>query len=491
MNVEFDIAEPRAQAMIQSLRAFGYDLNTAIADLIDNSISAKAKNIWLEFYWNGENSHIAIVDDGQGMTEEELVNAMRPGSRSPLEQRDARDLGRFGLGLKTASFSQCRRLTVATRVEADAPVSVRCWDLDYVTKTGEWRLLRTGSPVLNTYIERICKAASGTVVLWEMMDRLVQGNDVKSKTEHKLFLERVEQVEKHVAMVYHRFLSRSRPIRMWINGQSVAAWDPYLEGEKARQVLAPEALRIFGKKMTVTPYVLPHHSKIDRATHARAAGPKGWNAQQGFYVYRNDRLLVDGDWLGLGPQKEEHYKLARIALDIPNTMDSEWEIDVKKSRARPPAAIREDLRRIATIARNRAAEVYRHRGKVLSRTVKGGPVFAWERGERDGAVIYRVNRNHPLVRLVLDSAENRAGLNSLLRVLEETVPVPLIVIDHAEQPERHAAAFEGCTRELRELILPVYEALLKTFGSAREAKARLIALEPFDRFPEVIASIDE
>ena len=141
---DYDIAEPHASAMVESLRAFGYNLPTAIADLIDNSISAGAKNVWLYFYWDGSNSHISIRDDGHGMTEEKLINAMRPGSQNPLEQREPDDLGRFGLGLKTASFSQCRRLTVASRSEG-CEVTLRRWDLDYINKANEWRLLRSPS----------------------------------------------------------------------------------------------------------------------------------------------------------------------------------------------------------------------------------------------------------------------------------------------------------------------------------------------------------
>jgi len=138
---EYDIAEPRASVMIESLRAFGYDLKTAISDLIDNSITAGAENIWVDFYWNGLSSFIRITDDGTGMSEQRLIEAMRPGSRNPLEKRDLKDLGRFGLGLKTASFSQCRRLTVASKVK-DSKTAIRRWDLDYVAKIDKWYLLK-------------------------------------------------------------------------------------------------------------------------------------------------------------------------------------------------------------------------------------------------------------------------------------------------------------------------------------------------------------
>src|SRR5579872_5411751 len=124
---DFDIVAPDASAMIESLRAFGYDLPTAIADLIDNSISAGAKNVWLNFRWNGPDSFISVADDGCGMSRTTLINAMRAGSRSPLDPRTPADLGRFGLGLKTASFSQCRRLTVASKEKKNS-TCIRRWD---------------------------------------------------------------------------------------------------------------------------------------------------------------------------------------------------------------------------------------------------------------------------------------------------------------------------------------------------------------------------
>ena len=112
----YDLTQPEPAALVESLRAFGYSLRTAIADLVDNSITAKSKNIWVHFEWNGAGSRITIKDDGDGLTEAALVTAMRPGNQSPLDDRAPKDLGRFGLGLKTASFSQCRRLTVVSKV---------------------------------------------------------------------------------------------------------------------------------------------------------------------------------------------------------------------------------------------------------------------------------------------------------------------------------------------------------------------------------------
>jgi len=478
--------------MIQSMRAFGYDLQTAIADLIDNSISAGAKNVWLQFHWSGARSHIAVLDDGCGMPEGELINAMRPGSRNPLEPRDPRDLGRFGLGLKTASFSQCQRLTVASR-PPDGSTAIRCWDLDYVTKHRQWRLLKAGSEVLEPYIKRIEAQPSGTVVLWEDMDRITpEGTQVSDDEAQSLFFTRADAVRQHVAMVFHRMLEVPRGLRIWVNGVQVAPWDPFLTREEATQQLTDAAVSIFGRRLNVRPFVLPHHSKIPAEVHKAAAGTRGWNAHQGFYVYRNKRLIAAGDWLGLGYQKEEHYKLARIMLDIPNSMDAEWEIDVKKSRASPPPAIRRDLRRLAELTRSRASAIYRHRG---SRITQGTHemVFLWGQRKLHGKISYVINRDHPLVKgLVSQVGEAGRRIRALLSVIEETIPVPTITMDSAEAPEAHAKPFEmAASSALRGALQMTYGALRAAGLSSGDAKVRLLHTEPFNQFPELVAALED
>lgn len=486
---DFEVAAPRADAMIQSLRAFGYDLATAVADLIDNSISAGAKNIRVVFHWSGADSSFSLIDDGRGMSEADLFEAMRPGTRSPLESRDPRDLGRFGLGLKTASFSQCRRLTVRSKRNDGGPAT-RCWDLDYVTRCGEWRLLKSCSASSERFLSELDSLESGTVVLWEIMDRLVADTYVDDAHSHNRFLERVEQVHKHIAMVFHRFLERPNGIKVWVNDQPVKPWDPFLSREKATQCLTDEVMPLFGKSMNVRPYVLPHHSKISSDMHINAAGPRGWNAQQGFYVYRNDRLLVDGDWLGLGFQKEEHYKLARISIDIPNSLDSEWKIDVKKSIARPPAQLRERLKRIARLTRDSASAVYRHRGQLTTRHALP-QCFVWEERVRHGKRFYCVNREHPLVKDALIESESKPKLRALLTLLEETVPVPMIAISNAENPDRQGVPFEHLpAKELQLVLAEIYRSLRSGGLSAEDAKARIAVMEPFDRYPEHVASLD-
>lgn len=493
---DFDIAEPCAGALIQSLRAFGYDLATAIADLIDNSISANAANINVNFFWNGSQSYLYILDDGSGMSEDQLAQAMRPGSRSPLEERDPKDLGRFGLGLKTASFSQAKCLTVASKYQGD-DVVVRRWNLDVVTEFGQWRLLRHGSAI---FVEQILPClngvSQGTAVVWEAMDRVIpEGTDAQNGLARDQFYEQMEHVSRHLEMTFHRFL-RPEPgqkaLKIRVQGHELKAWDPYLSSESAHRLLTEESVRLFGTSLTVVPHVLPHKSKLKPDVFDRAAGPKGWNAQQGFYVYRNRRLLVAGSWLGLkNLRQDEHCKLARILIDIPNHMDDLWGIDVKKSRAYPPLAVQDALARIATKTRSEAEKVYRSRGGRLQTVADRKIVTLWESHLRNRRVSYRLNRGHPLVKAACDSGGE--AVSDLLRFIEETVPASRLTLSDENDTHVQAEPFEGSERqkELLEILRRRYSLFRELGYTALEAHQELAVMDPFHRFPGLIGLLDE
>lgn len=487
-DYDYDDATPGADALFESLRAFGYDLPTALADVIDNSISAKARNVWIDMIWAGERSRILIRDDGHGMTEKKLVEAMRPGSSSPLQPRDEGDLGRFGLGMKTASISQCRCLTVMSRTRSSA-VAVRRWDLDYIASlgTGEWRLLKGESLLDAADASLLDGQAQGTVLIWDRLDRLVGNASEDDEVAQKHFRERADAVKQHLAMVFHRFLRGRKATTIHLNGRAIEPWDPFLEDHPALSPVPSESLVAEGCPVAAKIFILPHHSKLSAEEHAAAAGPRGWNAHQGFYIYRNRRLLVAGDWLGLGIQKEEHFKLARIRIDLPNAADHQWQIDVKKSRARPPASLRRDLQRIARAARSQASSIYRHRGKIIRRTLGGNDVFLWNHVVKSGRTFYKINRDHPLVARVLASAEDKEPVRALLALVEQTIPAPLIVINNAEAPDSLAQPFEDSPAELKRAMHETFEALIDK-GLDRPAAARkLLALEPFGQFPELVA----
>lgn len=488
MSPEYDLASPGAAELFESLRAFGYDLPTALADIIDNSISASARNIWIDMIWAGAESRITIRDDGTGMSEGVLRQAMRPGSLSPRDHRAANDLGRFGLGMKTASISQCRCLTVMSKTR-NSETSIRRWDLDYIesTGTGEWRLLK-GNELLSEHDHALLDAQEqGTVLFWDRLDQLVGPVAVDDEIAQKHFRERADAVKAHLAMVFHRFLRGRNAIRLHLNGRSIEPWDPFLEDTDKVDPLPSETLVADGEAVEVKAFILPHHTRITPEQHAEAAGPRGWNAHQGFYIYRNKRLLVAGDWLGLGMRKEEHFKLARIRIDLPNSADLVWQIDVKKSRARPPAALRRDLLRIARATRGQASSIYRHRGRVVRRKLGSNDVFLWNHVVKRGKTYYKINRDHPLVRKVLDTADDRAPVRSLLALVEQTIPAPLIVINNAETPDGFGKPFEDSTADLKAAMAETFRALIEDGRKRPDAARELLTMEPFNQYPEIVA----
>ncbi|PTX14725.1 histidine kinase/DNA gyrase B/HSP90-like ATPase [Pontibacter mucosus] len=486
-SVETTPAEPEAGSMIETFRAIGYSLETAVADIIDNSISAGAYNVWVDFDWKGASTWLAIKDDGSGMNNEELIRAMRPGSRNPNEVRHSHDLGRFGLGLKTASFSQCRKLCVISKKKEANPI-YWTWDLDYVNQTGKWNLIRILPDLL--FEQQLEELESGTTVVWNDIDRLVSNLNEGDKSSLDKFLKRMEQVKQHLAMTFHRYIENNK-IKLWFQQREVIAWDPFLINEPATQKFPEEPLQ--GAKVKLRGYVLPHKSKLTTVKFREAEGPNGWNAHQGFYIYRKERLLLAGDWLGMF-RKEEHFKLARIMIDLPNSLDEDWQIDIKKSVARPPLVLRDHLKAYASKVRAQAVEVYRHKGKVLQRkyaSVEFQPV--WVEKVRHGKRFYNINREHPLISQLLSGFTGKAAdLQRLLRLIEETVPVPLITIRESEQPDAQGQPFEGSSHEpVINLMKLMYQSFIAQGKTDEFAKMAILNMEPFNLYPQFIDSVSE
>lgn len=485
------LVPPDPGALIESMRAFGYSLPTAIADLIDNSITAGATRIAIDFSWNGSESSIAVRDDGDGMDEETLLQAMRLGSRNPTENRAPDDLGRFGLGLKSAAWSQARSLTVVS--SAGGPPLIRRWDLDHVTASRTWALLTNGT----RHAEELATGldGAGTIVLLEHPDRLVGEVTPEDEQARDRFLALVAKTSLHLSMVFHRFLSGTRAIDLSVNGQTVAPWDPFLVDHPATQRLPGEQLVLRGGRVLVAPFVLPHVTKLTRDVHATAAGPLGWNAQQGFYVYRARRLLVAGGWLGLRRmQQEEHYKLARIQVDLDNSMDEAWQIDVRKATARIPGNLQSAFDRIAKRTRKAASDAYRFRGKTVSRGERQQAIdFVWQRRRlRGGSHVFRINRNHPLLSSIDTEPEIIRAVEKALRLVEENLPVEAIVMESRERPDdKPNRPFEGHTTAVAEMLRQAHEAMTGEGLNADDALTALATVEPFEAYPELVQALRE
>lgn len=476
---------PKAGAMINTFRAFGYNLQTAIADIIDNSISAKAENVWVEYSWNGADSWVSILDDGRGMSRNGLVEAMTPGSKDPNDERDVHDLGRFGLGLKTSSFSQCKRLTVVTREKGES-IEKRCWDLDYVNKTGKWRLLDYVSD--QVFLVKFEHQENGTLVLWEKLDRLVGNVNANNEAARQVFLEEFELLEEHLSLVFHRFIEKKK-LTIWMNGEKLEACDPFMKESDGGQLVARESLD--NEQVLIKCYVLPHVSKLSAEDRVKAKTEK-WYKYQGFYIYRNTRLLLYGDWLGLF-QKNEHFKNARILIDIPNKLDHEWKIDIKKATATPSLAVRKDLVRLGKLTRKKAGDVHRFRGNQILlddriQSFSFQPVWK-ARKTRDEVRHYYINPEHPVIQEMLQQESiSNSKLKKILKLIGETTPVESIIQYHSEDPESHELRNHQMEPDAGtiELAKMMYDSL-KITGIAREmAVKQIFNIEPFNNYPQLV-----
>jgi hypothetical protein len=480
--------------MIEALRGLGYSTATALADVIDNSIAANATRVDLIFGWRGAASYVAIIDDGCGMSDSELERAMRLGERSPKDERSAHDLGRFGLGLKTASFSQCRRLTVASR-KAGSSACLR-WDLDEIScSAGDgWRLLEGPAQSSADLVAELLPHERGTLVLWEVLDRVVTPGFAE---QHLLDL--IDRIEQHLSMVFHRYLEgKHPPLTLTINGRLLAPWDPFLTSHPATWSSPAELLPTGTGAVEVRCHVLPHKDRLAQREYESTAGPDGWTAQQGFYVYRNRRLLVAGSWLGLGQgrswTKEEAHRLARIRLDIENSADEAWKIDIRKSTARPPVAIRARLTRLAEDTRERARRVFAWRGRAIRLRSNQELAHVWRTEHTRGGVRYRVDENHPAVRAVLDDAGSlRTAVRAMLRVIEETLPVQRIWLDTAEGRETPRTGFSvDPPAEVVKVLRVMFRNLVERRGLSPDlAREQLSRTEPFNDYPELVAALPD
>lgn len=479
--------------MLEALRGLGYSTPTALADIIDNSVSAGASEVRVDFTWAAGDSRVSVIDNGRGMSDAELESAMTLGDKSPLDERHPGDLGRFGMGLKTASLSQCRRLTVAT-VKAEERTCLR-WDLDALAlePSGDWLLFEGPAHGSEAFLAPLAEKEVGTLVLWESMDRVV----TKAYTVED-YVDLIDHVEAHLAMVFHRLLDGPRAsLRIVINGRPVAPWDPFMSGHPAKPLNSPIARSSAGGvNVTAECHVLPHKDKLSAEEFERAAGPEGWNAQQGFYVYRNERLLVAGGWLGLGAKRawnrEEPYRLARIRLDIPNTADAAWKIDIRKSIARPPVSLRPWLTKLAEHTREHARKVFAFRGSPMQARI-GGPIEqAWRVERSNAGARYRIDEKHPAVAAALGAAAEHAPLiRAMLRVVEETVPVQRIWLDTAENKDTPRTGFAGePTAAVVEVLTALYGDMVGRRAMSDElAKRSLLATEPFQNYPDLIAAL--
>ena len=466
---------PIASMLMQSLRSVGYNTSAALADLIDNCIAARANTVRISLSMTPR-AYVALVDDGDGMDEAALIAAMRYGSRDPRHARHGSDLGRFGLGLKTASLSQCKRLTVASL--RSGALNVARWDLDECDHRNSWWLERpTVSSLPEEPLSILRSQKSGTAVIWEKLDR------IDAIGGEQAFLDAAD----HLALVFHRYLGGEggRTLTVLLNERPLELIDPFLEGHSRGQALHADSIPIDNHVITVSPFVLPFPSRLKQTDLERAGGRDSLKSRHGFYIYRGGRLVVPGGWFRIVPT-DDLIRLARIRIDVPVELDHLWKVDIRKAIAEPPPALRPHLKRIVGSVVTRSRKVYTHKGLPADNVER---VSLWQRIDlRDNGAAWRINREHPAVRMLL--ADEASPVAQVIKLIEENLPIHDIHIHTSnDQPVADPPTFDE--DELEGIAKRLLSAFADQPDVARLMLEKLPITEPFNRDPDVARRIIE
>ena len=479
--------KPTADILMTSMRAMGYTFESAIADIVDNSISALAKKVYIKFPIDPIDCYVAICDDGFGMNKEELFDAMKYGSEQKRDNRSSNDLGRFGLGLKAASLSQCRRLTVASKKNDE--ISAYIWDLDVILEKKKWYMIECSANQISQikHISWLDNLDTGTIVLWENFDVIEKSSGNVYAELSKL----QETTSDYLSLIFHRYLNKSgnNKISIKINNFDLVGLDPFLENHNKTNVRRKIEIPIadstgIERMVVVQPYVLPFQKDLSAEDKKLSGGLENYRSKQGFYVYRNERLIVWGTWFGR--HRDELTKYARIRVDIPNTLDDIWGIDIKKQNAKIPSMIKVRLTRAVDEAMDIAVKAQKFRGRIEK--VEDEIDYIWDRIKgRGDNFTYKINRNSKIFNLIHNSVSDEvwSQFDMVLEEIENSIPYQQIYIDKSQNKVDEEIDDERIAE-----IKAKAEMLLKmavSFGgsSKEEAIEELFKAEPFNHYPQL------
>ena len=417
---------PPATSLLKGLRAIGYNFSTAVADIIDNSITAQANEIKMYFDPLDETPYFLIFDNGYGMNASELENAMLFGSDREGKIDCEQDLGRFGLGLKSASLSQCKKFVVISK--RYGRINAMSYDIDEIEKTNNWDLQILSQEEINAYpyVEKLSKIDSGTIVIWNKFDKIESESGDNFENSFRSI---VADMKKHIEYVFHRYYDQ---ISIYINEKRIEKRDPFLLTSLKGQHGRKTDIKIKGceRPIEVIPHTLPFANTLSQEEKALLGNPKSIYDEQGFYIYRNKRLIYWGNWMHMG-YKSELNKLARIQVDIPSDLDEMWSLDVKKSSAKIPDIIKEQIKSAIEESTIKSKRVIRYRGDNEAKS----EVPIWNRiKDRNGFVKYEINRDNPLIKIISENIGNNENeiFENLLSQIEFYLPKSRIQNDNAD-----------------------------------------------------------
>lgn len=478
---------PKADFLMGAMRSMGYTFESAIADIIDNSISANAKNIKINFPLNPLDCAVSIIDDGIGMDKKTLFLAMRYGSNSCEEHRNENDLGRFGLGMKAASLSQCKKLTVVSK--QNKITSSYQWDYDLILEKKDWLVVELNKKEISQLsgIEDLKEKNSGTLVIWENFDILEKssGDVFSSLKEYKI------KIISYLSLIFHRYLNneKERKLNIRVNSLKLKGLDPFLEKHNKTNIrqqfkLAIKDTQGVERFVSVQPYVLPYQKDLSKEDLDSLGGIINLRTKQGFYIYRNRRLIIWGTWFGL--PRNELTKNARIKVDIPNSLDDIWNIDIKKQNASIPKSIKNSLTKAVRETMDFSVKIQNHRGRINK--ISDDLDYIWNRIEgREKKYMYSINRESRIFGLLKENVDDEAmsRFEMVLEEIERSIPYQQIYIDISQDIVDEIDDTDRLIDIENKGIIWVKHMLELELHTIKQSIDLLFKSEPFCKHPEI------
>lgn len=478
----YEILTPGIE-LLESMRSVGYSFDDAIADLIDNSITANAGTVEVA----GDpvdGRYVSILDDGDGMSPEEARTALRLAGTGRHSRAD-NDLGRFGLGLKTASLSQGRKLTLASK--SGGEVTVIQWDLDYVEKAGDWRIRVLSRQDIDHIPASVDfdRLRSGTLVIWESLDYLIG----ESENPDEVMAKQLAQLREHLGLVFHQFLDSNYigGLEILVNSVKAKPLDPFLSALRKTQRSPIEHFKILGETVEMQSFVLPHSSALTEKELRRNDLSHAMESQQGFYVYRGHRLIDWGNWYGVTRQSQLK-KQTRVRVEFPNSLDHLWQLDIRKSKVQPPREFLNHYRNLILNETRKSERVHTFRGRVRERNDEITPL--WNYIEDRLQIRYEINQDHPLVQSAFEglSKHQRKSVETLLDDVARCIPAQNAYVEISDNKTFVAEEYDE--EDIRRRI----EVFLGGGLIPRDADIAfetLRGVEPFSGHPDLGKIIDD
>ena len=431
MPEQIDLS-PNPKSHIKTLSRIGYNLNSAISDIIDNSITAKSKNIYTEIDIVNDKAVLIIIDDGYGMDAGTLIKSMRIGCKDPSEIRSDFDLGRFGSGLKMASFSQARKLTVISK-NACSQAQSAIWDLDLVEQENSWTIIKLSETETNDLCKqfKIQLGEQGTAVIWEEIEKYAEYPNTELET---ILSQDLTNLKNYVRLHFHKFMEGKQAINFYFNYQKLEYFDPFLRSCNGYQEGPSQKFRVKkGGSIELRVHIIPHESKLSKTDLEYLGGTDQITANQGLYVYRANRLIISGGWSGL-TRLSQLGKLARVEVNVPSSLDEEWSTDVKKSSLEIPHKVKFKLKQLIRDPIKRSRKAYRYRGRIE----EANAFWKINENERDKTISYEISKTNNSLNhlLALLNKEQASTLIKYLKDLSSGIPINHIYEKMSSEPNK-------------------------------------------------------